>query len=81
MIHVTAVMYLKQFRADSCFLEKIVVMGNVVGVAQNMECVFRVQLVKKKIKTTELEYRKSQFNENIFSSMCRSEHIIPFYGR
>jgi hypothetical protein len=50
IIHFTAVMYLNQFRAVKCFLEKTAVMGNVIGVPQNMECVFRVSSVEKKIE-------------------------------
>jgi hypothetical protein len=37
-----------QFRAVKCFLEKIAMMGNVIGVPQNMEYVFRVPSVKKR---------------------------------
>jgi hypothetical protein len=40
-------MYLYQVRAVKCFLEKIAMMGNVIGVPQNMEYVFRVQSVIK----------------------------------
>jgi hypothetical protein len=40
-------MYLNQFRAVKCFIEKTAMMGNVIGVPQNMECVFRVPSVKK----------------------------------
>jgi hypothetical protein len=39
--------YLNQFRAVKCFLEKIAMMGNVIGVPQNTECVFRVPSMKK----------------------------------
>jgi hypothetical protein len=47
IIHFTAIMYLNQFRALKCFLEKIAMVGNMVGVPQNMEYVFRVLSVKK----------------------------------
>jgi hypothetical protein len=39
-------MYPNQFRAVT-FFEKIGMMVNVIGVPQNMECVFRVLSVKK----------------------------------
>jgi hypothetical protein len=40
-------MYLNQFRAVKCFLEKIAMMDKVIGVPQNMEYVFRVPSVKR----------------------------------
>jgi hypothetical protein len=40
-------MYLNQFRTVKCFLEKIAMMGNVIGVPQNMEYVFRVPSVNE----------------------------------
>jgi hypothetical protein len=43
----TVVMYLNQFRAVKGFLEKITIMGNVIGVPQNMEYLFRVPSVNK----------------------------------
>jgi hypothetical protein len=46
IIYFTAMMHLNQFRSVKCFLEKIA-MGNVIGVPQNMEYVFRVLSVKK----------------------------------
>jgi hypothetical protein len=42
IIHFTAVVYGNQLSAVKCFLEKIAMMGNVIGVPQNMEYVFRV---------------------------------------
>jgi hypothetical protein len=36
-----------QFRAVKHFLEKIAMMGNVIGVPQNMEYVFRVASVEE----------------------------------
>jgi hypothetical protein len=35
-------MYLNQFRAVKCFLEKIAMVDNVICVPQNMDCEFRV---------------------------------------
>jgi hypothetical protein len=43
-------MYLNQFKAVKCFLKKIAMMGNVIGVPQNMEYVFRVLSVKENWK-------------------------------
>jgi hypothetical protein len=40
-------MYINQLRALKCFLEKIAIMGNVIGVPQNIEYVFRVPSVEK----------------------------------
>jgi hypothetical protein len=48
IIHFTAMIYLSQFRADRCFLEKIVMMDSVIGVPQYMEYAFRAPSVKKK---------------------------------
>jgi hypothetical protein len=47
IIHFTVMMYRNQFRAVKCFLHKIAMMGNVTGVPQNKEYVFRVPSVKK----------------------------------
>jgi hypothetical protein len=41
-------MYLNQLRDVKCFLEKTAMLGNVTGVPQNMECVFRVPSEEKK---------------------------------
>jgi hypothetical protein len=40
-------MYLNQLKAVKCFLEKIAMMGNVIGVPPNMECAFGVPSLKK----------------------------------
>jgi hypothetical protein len=42
-----AMMYLNQLRAVKCFLEKISMMDNVIGVQQNMEYAFRVPSAMK----------------------------------
>jgi hypothetical protein len=39
--------YLNHFRAFQCFLEKIAIMGNVIGIPQNMGYVFSVPSEKK----------------------------------
>jgi hypothetical protein len=50
IIHFTAVMYLNQFRAVKCFLEKFAMMGNVIGVPQHMDTV-QGAISEKKFKT------------------------------
>jgi hypothetical protein len=40
-------MYLNQFRVVKCFIEKTPMMEKVIGVPQNMECVFRAPSVRK----------------------------------
>jgi hypothetical protein len=57
IIQFTAVMYLNQYRAVKCFLEKTAVLGNVMVVPQNMEYELRLPSVKKKTKTTVLSCR------------------------
>jgi hypothetical protein len=43
--------YLNQFRAVKCFLEKTAMMGNLIGVPQNKENVFRLPSAKKKVES------------------------------